>query len=118
VKRFRGGLVFKAHRLLYHSTLGSRVIQKKKKGLGLRIHVAVKATVDVQFEHASHCSLATALTADWLRKRPPSAPENPAAHTQRALPTADSEFAGHASHSPSPASRLNVPASHAVHVWV
>ena len=28
---FRGGLVFKAHRLLYHSTLGLRVIQKKKK---------------------------------------------------------------------------------------
>jgi hypothetical protein len=26
---FRGGLVFKAHRPLYHSTLGSRVIKKK-----------------------------------------------------------------------------------------
>ena len=31
VKRFRGGLVFKAHRLLYHSTLGLEVIKKKKK---------------------------------------------------------------------------------------
>ena len=31
VKRFRGGLVFMAHRLLYHSTLGLRVIKKKKK---------------------------------------------------------------------------------------
>ena len=31
VERFREGLVFKAHRLLYHSTLGSRVIKKKKK---------------------------------------------------------------------------------------
>jgi len=31
VQRFRGGLVFKAHRLVYHSTLGSRVIIKKKK---------------------------------------------------------------------------------------
>jgi len=31
VKRFRGGLVFKAHRLLYHSTLGWRVIERKKK---------------------------------------------------------------------------------------
>jgi len=31
VKRFRGGLVCKAHRLLYHSTLGPRVIKKKKK---------------------------------------------------------------------------------------
>jgi len=30
--RFRGGLVFKAHRLLYHSTLGLRVIKKKKRG--------------------------------------------------------------------------------------
>ena len=28
-KRFRGGLVCKAHRLLYHSTLGLRVIKKK-----------------------------------------------------------------------------------------
>ena len=35
VKRFRGGLAFKAHRVLYHSTLGSRVIKKtqKKKNL-------------------------------------------------------------------------------------
>ena len=31
VQRFRGGLVFKAHRILYHSTLGLRVIKKKKK---------------------------------------------------------------------------------------
>ena len=31
VKRFRGGLVFEAHGLLYHSTLSSRVIKKKKK---------------------------------------------------------------------------------------
>ena len=30
VQRFRGGLVFKAHRLVYHSTLGSRVIKRKK----------------------------------------------------------------------------------------
>ena len=31
VVQFRGGLVLKAHRLLYHSTLGSRVIKKKKR---------------------------------------------------------------------------------------
>ena len=31
-QRFRGGLVFKAHRLLYRSTLGLRVIKKKKNG--------------------------------------------------------------------------------------
>jgi len=30
--RFRGGLVFKAHRLLYHPTLGLRV--KKRKSVG------------------------------------------------------------------------------------
>ena len=32
VKRFRGGLVFKAHGLLHHSTLGSRVIKVKRQG--------------------------------------------------------------------------------------
>ena len=31
VKRFRGGLVLKAHGLLYHPTLGSLVINRKKK---------------------------------------------------------------------------------------
>ena len=33
MKRFRGGLVSKAHSLLYHSTLGLRVIKKKKRAL-------------------------------------------------------------------------------------
>ena len=31
MQRFRGGLVFKAHRLVYHSTLGLGVIKKKKR---------------------------------------------------------------------------------------
>jgi hypothetical protein len=31
VKRFQEGLAFKAHKLLYHSTLGSRVIKKKEE---------------------------------------------------------------------------------------
>jgi len=31
VKRFRGGRVFKADGVVYHSTLGLRVIKKKKK---------------------------------------------------------------------------------------
>ena len=35
MKQFQGGLVFKAHRLLYHSTLGSRVIKKRRSSLGL-----------------------------------------------------------------------------------
>jgi len=30
-KRFRGGLVFNSHRLVYHSTLGLRVIKKKER---------------------------------------------------------------------------------------
>ena len=30
MQRFRGGLVVEAQRLLYHSTLGSRVITKKR----------------------------------------------------------------------------------------
>ena len=34
VKRFRGRLVFEARRLVYHSTLGLRVIKKKKKKKG------------------------------------------------------------------------------------
>ena len=33
VKRFRGGLAFEAHRLVYHSTLGLREIKKKKISL-------------------------------------------------------------------------------------
>ena len=31
MKRFRGGLVFKAHRFVYHSTLDLRVIKKKNE---------------------------------------------------------------------------------------
>ena len=31
VKWFQGGLVSKAHRRMYHSTLGSRVMQKKRE---------------------------------------------------------------------------------------
>jgi len=31
----QGGLVFKAHRLVYHSTLGWRVIKKREKVQGV-----------------------------------------------------------------------------------
>jgi hypothetical protein len=34
MERFRGGLVFNTHRVLYHSTLGSRVIKKKEEKRG------------------------------------------------------------------------------------
>jgi len=33
VKRFRGGLAFEAHRLVYHPTLGWTAIKKEKKTL-------------------------------------------------------------------------------------
>ena len=39
MKRFRGVLVFKAHRLVYHSTLGWRVIKKKVQGLRRMVRV-------------------------------------------------------------------------------
>ena len=32
VKRFQGGLVFEAHGRVHHSTVGCRVIKKKRKG--------------------------------------------------------------------------------------
>ena len=41
MRRARGGLVFEAHRLLYHTTLGLGVIKKKQKksarGLGVTV---------------------------------------------------------------------------------
>ena len=37
LKRFRGGIVFKAHRLVYHSTLGWRVMKKKRRGSQVRV---------------------------------------------------------------------------------
>ena len=40
----RGGLVFKAQRLLYHSTLGLRVIKKKKSGVD---HAALGGAVEL-----------------------------------------------------------------------
>ena len=35
VKQFRGGLVFKAHRRVYHSTLGSSILEKVKNSRAL-----------------------------------------------------------------------------------
>ena len=61
VERFRGGLVFKAHRLLYHSTLGSRVITKKKKEKkvegGVRVfkRARERVVVDLRAEEGARC---------------------------------------------------------------
>ena len=40
VQRLQGGLVCKAHRPLHHSTLGSRVIQEKKKHRYVEVTIA------------------------------------------------------------------------------
>jgi len=61
VQRFRGGLVFQAHRLVYHSTLGWRVKKKKTRG-----HTAVGEDVvhgPEQQERGSVCH------APYLRKK-------------------------------------------------
>jgi len=47
VNRFQGGLVFKAYRLVYHSTLGLRVIKNRKKKYREDAEVAVGARVVV-----------------------------------------------------------------------
>ena len=47
MKRFQGGLVFKAHKLLYYPTLGLIVTKKKKKKYGRDSHeICFPVTVD------------------------------------------------------------------------
>ena len=45
MKRFRGGPVFEAHRLLNHSIPGLRVIKKKKKKKRAKKHTHLKVRV-------------------------------------------------------------------------
>ena len=54
VKRFRGWLVFKAHRLVYYSTLGLRVI-KKKTNLRSSTAARASAAVSAAFTAAALC---------------------------------------------------------------
>jgi len=61
VKRFRGGLVFKAHRLLYLSTLGLRVINKRReeKKVGVQVlggRVPQGAQISVSLWRGAHLS--------------------------------------------------------------
>ena len=44
---FQDGFVLQAHRLLYHSTLGLRVIKKKRKGGAARITHLRKKTYSI-----------------------------------------------------------------------
>jgi len=53
VNRFRGGLVFTAHRLVYHSTLGLRVIKNKRRcwgELGARFRVSGRCAGKLHFD--------------------------------------------------------------------
>jgi len=61
VQQFRGGLVFKAHRLVYHSTLGLRVTKKKKKKEG-----TLPATRCATHALRTGCSFADVL--EWSRQ--------------------------------------------------
>ena len=45
--RFRGGLVLKAHRHLYHSNLGSRVIKKEEEGYWRRVSELGQAVEEI-----------------------------------------------------------------------
>ena len=45
MERFWGGHVFEAHRLVYHSTLGSRVMRKKKSRFESRVYSRQKNPV-------------------------------------------------------------------------
>ena len=77
VKRFRGGLLFKAHRRLYHSTLRLRVIKKEKKlwegalGRCLRHELMIECTLHSVSRtrpctRASRLSLYTSILVYWV----------------------------------------------------
>ena len=56
LKRFRGGLVFKAHKLLYHSTLGSRVVKKKKRSTSVQPIWAMRRPASPSLQSRSNAS--------------------------------------------------------------
>ena len=68
MQRFRGGLVFEAYRLLYHSTLGLRITKKKR--LRVAVHGACFASIGNDVGGISPLSLSLVLGADsgrWAR---------------------------------------------------
>ena len=67
VKRFRGGLVFKADRLLYHSSLGLKVIKKKKKGRRGRARSSTACATCLLLH--LHSGLQSAHRLCWPRKK-------------------------------------------------
>ena len=69
VKRFRRGLVFKAHRWLYHSTLASRVIKKKNILMKCVLCNVQRSSTP---KEAVGRRLYTLLRAETRRTKPPS----------------------------------------------
>ena len=70
VERFRGGLVLKAHRLLYHSTLCLRVIKKEKKQT-MATPESRKGSPKVNFLPRQWCSKVNNRTLARLRLNQP-----------------------------------------------
>ena len=62
------GDVFKAHRLVYHSTLGSRVIKKKKKSGASARSAAASRLLGVQGK-VEGLGLGQSSAPDWLHRR-------------------------------------------------
>ena len=79
VRRFRDGLVFKAHRRVYHSALGLRVIKKKKKGKGGETPARgeMRSRRWLRSSPAPPLALSLALLASLLPQSRPSAAPRP-----------------------------------------
>ena len=69
---FQGGLVFTAHRLMHHSTLGSRVIKQKKEDLRRRVAILGAARLGEHREHVIRRELQ--LAARPLERQEPVEP--------------------------------------------
>ena len=52
--RFRGGLVFKAHRLVFHSTLGSKVIKQAELLERRRVDLVIDELVEARVQLVTH----------------------------------------------------------------
>ena len=71
-QRFRGGLVFKAHRRVYHSTLGLREIKKKKKvhppGLPDETCLDVSGVMEFKLVFRGYGGLSHTVLIKWFEK--------------------------------------------------
>ena len=105
MKRFRGGLVFEAHRLVYHSTPGWRVIKKKKKN-----HIP-----EITYpEPGTRCSASTRSTRasrPTTRNTPNHVPEaiHPKSYTRNYIPEIMYPEPGTRSSAATPSTRASPP---------